>query len=117
MTMLSYTCATEDMPIHGLYQANLLHTITVGIEEHVGEEKYFHKGRWWMSGTAEDFADIHVYLSPGQVRYYLNGLIKKGVLITGNYNKWKNDRTNWYSFSNEEYERRVGMPVEVHEYL
>ena len=62
----------------------------------------FHDGRWWTYQTIDEIAAIFNYLSKDQVKRTLEYLSKENVLVKGNYNKTKFDRTVWYAFVNEE---------------
>lgn len=108
MANLNYHCRSEDVGKYGLYQANLLKNIEFTITKGLENDRYFHRGRGWMYGTAKEFSKRHIYLSEQQVKYHLKKLVDAEILIVDSFNKRKNDRTNWYSFSDKEYENRVG---------
>ena len=61
----------------------------------------FREGRWWTYQTLDDIASHYQYLSKRQVEKAINSLVKKEVLIKGNFNKTKFDRTVWYAFKDE----------------
>lgn len=54
-----------------------------------------------MYQKQEDIAAHMPYLNARQVKHACNKLVKKGVIIKGNHNKIKLDRTNWYAFVDE----------------
>ena len=57
----------------------------------------------WFFSTLEEFCDRHPYLTKDQIRYALEILRDKKVLITtGKYNRKSYDRTLWYAFSTSE---------------
>lgn len=53
-------------------------------------------GYQWVYNTTQDWADQFPWLKADLVRKYLKQLEDLGVLVTGNYNKAKFDRTKWY---------------------
>jgi len=61
----------------------------------------FHDGRTWTYQTLESIALRFSYLSKKQVEREIKKIVDKGILIKGNYNKAKFDRTVWYAFNDE----------------
>lgn len=59
--------------------------------EHVYDE------RKWVYNTIESWSEQFSFWSKDKVFRLLKKLEKDGILITGNYNKNKYDRTKWYS--------------------
>lgn len=72
------------------------------------EEKHFHDGRWWTYNSAGSFAKLFPYWKERTVYNYLDKLEKAGYLVSGNYNKFKYDRTKWYS---SETEKSLIIPI------
>ena len=60
-----------------------------------------HDGRTWMYQTIEAMALAFPYWSKKQTERAIEKCVSNGILIKGNYNKTKYDRTCWYAFSNE----------------
>lgn len=60
----------------------------------VGEER---DGRRWIYNTIEDWVTQFPFWSRNTTRRILEGLEKKKIIITGNYNKLPIDRTKWYT--------------------
>jgi hypothetical protein len=58
-------------------------------------------GRTWTYQTKRDIAPHFPYFSYDQVRRICDKLVEKGVLLQGNYNKTKMDKTCWFAFSDE----------------
>lgn len=50
----------------------------------------------WVYNTTQDWAKQFPWLKADLVRKYLKQLEDLGILVTGNYNKAKFDRTKWY---------------------
>lgn len=53
-------------------------------------------GNKWIYNSASDWQKQFPWLSEKTVQRYLKDLENRGLLITGNYNKAKFDRTKWY---------------------
>jgi hypothetical protein len=60
-------------------------------------QQYFHDGRWWMYNTLEEWQMQFPWLSIMTIRRIINELKLRGLLLTGNYNTKKYDKTIWYS--------------------
>jgi len=73
-----------------------------------GEEKHFHDGRWWTYNSAGSFAKLFPYWKERTVYNYLDKLEKAGYVMSGNYNKFKYDRTKWYT---SETEKSLIIPI------
>ncbi len=58
-------------------------------------------GRTWTYQTREQIASCFSYLSAPQVRRITDSLVRQGVLLKGNFNKDKRDKTIWYAFADE----------------
>ncbi len=63
--------------------------------------KNFYKGRTWSYNTPEAMAQYLPYLNSRQIRYALQKLLDKGIIIKDNFNKNKLDRTSWYALNDE----------------
>ena len=60
-------------------------------------------GRFWTYNTIEDFKQYFPYWTTAQIRRILKNLAFQEVIIRGNHNKCKYDRTLWYCLKEEEY--------------
>jgi len=63
---------------------------------------HFIEGRTWTYQTMKYVAAHFPYWSKKQVERLLIKAVEKNILLTGNFNKNKFDRTVWYSFVDEE---------------
>jgi hypothetical protein len=59
------------------------------------------ENRTWMYETLDQMAEFLGYLSSKQVRTAVNLLVEAGILIEGNFNQNKFDRTTWYAIFDE----------------
>ena len=69
-------------------------------------------GRYWTYNSAKKYALIFQYWSTGQIRRILKSLVFQGIIIEGNYNKHKYDRTKWYALKDEKYWMTKYNPVD-----
>jgi len=87
---------------YGIIEAILIHHFQhwINYNKRLGRNKK--DGRIWTYQTRKEIAAWFDYLSEDQVRRATDNLVVQGVLIKGNYNKSKFDKSIWYAFKNEE---------------
>ena len=62
-----------------------------------------HDGKTWTYTAIKDFTKYQPYWTEAQIRRILNSLENMEVIITGNYNKHKYDKTKWYALKDEKH--------------
>ena len=82
--------------------AIVVHHMHFWISRNKANQVNFRDDRTWMYQTIENMAAAFPYWSEAQVRRAIEKAISQGVIIKGNYNNTKYDRTCWYAFKNEE---------------
>jgi hypothetical protein len=73
-------------------------------EINLNNNRNIHDGLCWVYNTVEAWQLTFNYLSTDQINRLLKKLLKKELLVKGNYNKTKYDRTNWYAMTPQVYE-------------
>jgi len=91
----------EDACSYGDREAIMISYFRYWITKNRSNGKHFYDGHYWTYNSIMALSRIMPYWSVKQIRNTLDSLIKKGVLIEGNYNKAGYDRTKWYAFSDE----------------
>lgn len=88
---------------YGLEQATLIHHFQhwIKLNRRKKSEKHFREGKWWMFQKRADIQATLPYLTEESIRHHCDELVKKNVLIKGNFNKFKIDKTIWYAFVDE----------------
>lgn len=97
----NYTFNYEIAVEYGSDEAIMIKNFLFWIEKNRQRQINFYDARTWTYNSIDSFAALFAFWTKKQVRRILNSLIKKGVLIKGNYNKIAYDRTNWYAFKDE----------------
>lgn len=100
---------------YGIEEAILIHHFQHWIQINMINGNNRHDGRTWTYQTIKSIADHFPYWNEDQIRAIIERLCKgkarrsereeeefEPVLIKGNYNKTKFDKTTWYAFKNEE---------------
>ncbi|WP_239482858.1 hypothetical protein [Paraburkholderia sp. C35] len=92
---------TDHARLYGLEEAVMIHNFTFWIARNRANGENVRDDRVWSYNSVAAFAELFPYLSKDRIRRTLDSLIKQGVLIKGNYNEQKTDRTLWYAFADE----------------
>ena len=87
---------------YGIAEAIIIHHMQHWVNHNQKMNRNFIEGRTWTYQTREEMSAWFPYLSTDQVRRLTDKLVEKGVLVKGNFNKHKMDKTIWYAFKTEE---------------
>lgn len=89
----------------GFEQAFLVHHfqhwIRINRMDPKKKSTHIHEGRCWMYQTREEIHEHFPYMSFETIKYAIEQLILKGVLLARNFNKKRFDKTLWYAFVDE----------------
>ena len=89
-------CYRKHAVLFGYIEAVLLFHFMYWIDFNRKKEQDFHDGRWW---TYSSISTLHKkyfpFFSEGQIRRAIDSLFKHNVIMKGNYNKMKYDKTTW----------------------
>jgi hypothetical protein len=86
---------------YGIAEAILIKNFQFWIEHNFRNDRNFFDGRTWTYNSVRAFLELFPYMTKKQIYGALGRLEAAGVLITGNYNDTKYDRTTWYAFADE----------------
>lgn len=98
---MNHSFDIEHARLHGVVEAVLIQNLMFWISHNKANGRHFYQDRTWTYNTVNAFAELFPYLSSQQIRRALDGLIAKGVILGGNFNENKYDRTKWYAFADE----------------
>jgi len=82
---------------YGVNAAILFQNILFWIEKNRANEKHFHDGMYWTYNSRKAFTELFPYLTAEQIKYALSKLIDGDMIVVGNYNMNRMDKTNWYA--------------------
>lgn len=85
---------------YGVTEAILLNHLYFWIEKNRANERHYHDGLYWTYNSVRAFNEIFPYLSTKKINNALKHLEREGLLVKGNYNETKYDRTLWYALTN-----------------
>jgi hypothetical protein len=83
--------------LYGVNCAVILQNIWHWIKKNEANGKNFHDGTYWTYNSTKAFAELFPYLTQKQIETALKKLRDEEIIITGNYNTLKYDRTLWYA--------------------
>lgn len=81
----------------GLNESIVLQQVHYWVQNKEKANQDFHDGRYWVYNTYEQWQKQFPYWSIKTIKRIITALEKKGLILTGNYNKLKIDRTKWYT--------------------
>ena len=83
----------------GVECAILLSNIQFWVKRNMAnqEKNHYHDDLWWTYNTAGSFAKLFPYWKERTIYAYLKKLEDNGYIRSGNFNKFKYDRTKWYT--------------------
>lgn len=85
--------------LYGINCAVILQNIWHWIRKNEANGTNFYDGTYWTYNSTKAFAELFPYLSQKQIETALKKLRDEEIIITGNYNAVKYDRTLWYAIT------------------
>lgn len=93
----------------GIDKAVMLQNIAFWIKTNEANQENYFEGRYWMYNSAKAFAELFPYWSPNKIQKLLKAMEDDELLISGNFNEDRSNRTKWYAVCNEIIQRIYGM--------
>lgn len=87
---------------YGVNEAILLQNFIYWMNENKISGRNKKEERIWVFDTISAFQKKFFFLSEKQIRTAIDRLVAECILMKGNFNQDKFDRTMWYAFVNEE---------------
>lgn len=85
---------------YGIEEAILIQHFAHWIGEHAANGINLQEGRFWSYDKTDAlYAILPEFKNKKKIEYFINKLVDKDILIKGNFNKVKFDRTLWYTFT------------------
>ncbi len=111
---MQHNFSVEIAKIYGILEAIILQNIYFWIQKNEANSKHFYDGKYWTYNSNKAFAELFPYATEKQIRTALEKLRREEIIITGNYNKEKFDKTLWYSITDKGYELLAGH-IDLHD--
>lgn len=87
---------------YGVDAAVMIKLFQFWIQKNIANESNFYDNNYWTYNSLDAFEKMLPFWNKKQVSRILDFLVEKQVLIKGNYNRTKFDRTVWYAFKSPE---------------
>ena len=94
-------CRMDLAQQHGADIAIFLHNLVFWVEKNMSNGVNYYDGRCWSYNTMDAFAELYPLWSRDQIKRMISKCREKGLILVGEYNKDRRDRTKWYSPSDE----------------
>lgn len=101
--MSTHSFDTRIAKLYGIESATILQNIYFWVEKNKANETHFYDGYYWTYNSVKAFGYLFDYMSESVIRRSLKTLEDNGIIIKGNYNQVKYDRTSWYAITEKGY--------------
>lgn len=95
--MTSHVFDIDDAVKYGVDEAIILSNLRFWLTKNKANKKHIHDGYVWTYNSSSAYSVLFPYWSANKIQKTLKKMEDKGIVISGNYNKMKYDRTKWYS--------------------
>ena len=93
----------SDARRYGVAEAAILYNLRFWLNKNMANKTNIYDGRVWTYNSYKAFAELFTYLSIPQIKRLLTKLENEGIVISGNYNAHKRDRTKWYTINEPQF--------------
>lgn len=83
----------------GIEEAIILNNIYFWVYKNKTNNKNYYDGNYWTYNSKKAYKEQFPYMAENRIKTALSNLRKYKMIITGNYNKYKYDKTLWYSIT------------------
>lgn len=84
---------------YGVNAAIILENLGYWIRRNEANGTNFHDGTFWTFNSRRAYRELFPYMSERQIRTAFDKLIDDGLVIVGDYNEDRRDRTLWYALT------------------
>ena len=104
---MQYSFDVQEAVDHGVDKAIIIWNLRFWIVKNKANKHNEFPGddgilRTWTYNKIDAFAQLFPFWKPLTIWRILNSMVESGIIIKGNFNKNKHDRTVWYAFNDEE---------------
>ncbi len=84
--------------------ATLLQNFRFWTRDNLANKRNLHEGLCWTFNTVQAYCEIFHYWTRHQIEHLLKKAEAQGLIVSGNFNATKYDRTKWYALTPEAYQ-------------
>lgn len=85
----------------GLEEAIFIQHVQHWAIKNRANSKHFRDDRTWTYNSVKAYTEIFPYWTEKQIRRIIESLLESGILLAGEFNENRSDRTKWYAFADE----------------
>ena len=85
----------------GIYEAVILENLYYWTKKNEANERHYHDGKYWTYNSRKAFAKLFPYIGERTLDRVLNNLVSNEILLKGDFNEDRFDRTMWYAFTDK----------------
>ncbi len=108
--MVKYYFAIDYASAYGVDEAIMLENFIWWLRRNKASNINQYDGHYWTFNTRKAYTLLFPFWTERQIYRIIQSLVKQGVLVQGNYNKFKYDRTAWYAVRDETLLEVIGEP-------
>jgi len=115
---MTHSFEIDDAKKYGVLAATILYNIRFWLTKNLANKKNIYEGRVWTYNSVRAFSELFSYATPKQIRKALDDLKSYNVLLTGNFNQNRYDRTLWYSLNEESFclQEEIDLPEKANRF-
>lgn len=98
---MNHTFSVEHAVKYGLHESIMIGNLQFWLSKNRADKRNQYDGRTWTYNTSNAFSELLPYFSSDAIDRIIKSLVKKGVIVLGNYNERAYDRTRWIAFVDE----------------
>ena len=98
---MQYSFDVQEALDYGVDEAIMIWNLRFCILKNKANGKHFYEGRTWTYNTNEAFQKLFPFWKKGAIERLLIRMLEKNIIVKGNFNTNKYDRTCWYAFFDE----------------
>lgn len=95
----------------GLNEAIILQQVHYWLKKYKDASEHQHDGRCWVYNSYDEWTEQFPFWCKRTVRTTINKLENDGLLIVGNFNRFKYDHTRWYTIDYDKLKALVNSDV------
>ena len=84
---------------YGVNSAILFENMYFWIKKNQANDTNYFDGNYWTFNSIRAYEELFPYMSQKQIKTALDKLVDEGLVIVGDYNKDRRDRTKWYAIT------------------
>ena len=100
---LKTCCYKEHAILFGYKEAVILSHFMYWTEFNRNKKQHLHDGRYWTYSSVSTLQKSYFpFWSEGQINRTIKSMFYQNLILKGNYNRFKYDKTTWYALKDED---------------